>query len=134
MTVRLAQMPSEHLMVNADATYLMVLIQNLLSNAHKYGASAAGIDVELATDASEASIVVLDRGVGLDDVDPEVLFHPFYRSPAAERMASGLGLGLPVCQRIVTALGGRIWARPRPGGGSEFGFALPLASESLLPD
>jgi len=100
----------------------------------EHGASAAGIDVELTTDAGEASIVVLDRGVGLDGVDPDVLFHPFYRSPAAERMASGLGLGLPVCQRIVTALGGRIWARPRPGGGSEFGFALPLASESLLPD
>jgi two-component system sensor kinase FixL len=45
----------------------------------------------------------------------------------AQRTAGGLGLGLPVCDRIVAALGGRMWAASREGGGSEFGFALRLA-------
>ena len=45
----------------------------------------------------------------------------------AQKAAGGLGLGLPVCERIVNALGGRMWAAHRDGGGSEFGFALPIA-------
>ena len=75
----------------------------------------------------EARVRVLDRGLGLGDTDTARLFSPFYRSSEAQRTASGLGLGLPVCERIVTALGGRMWANARDGGGAEFGFALPLA-------
>jgi K+-sensing histidine kinase KdpD len=41
-------------------------------------------------------------------------------------MATGVGIGLFVCQRLVEAMGGRIWTRPREEGGSEFGFALPV--------
>ncbi|HJT63978.1 MAG TPA: ATP-binding protein, partial [Candidatus Limnocylindria bacterium] len=41
------------------------------------------------------------------------------------RMATGIGIGLFVSQRLVEAMGGRIWTRPRDGGGTEFGFALP---------
>ena len=38
--------------------------------------------------------------------------------------ASGAGIGLFVCARLIRAMGGRIWASPRPEGGAEFGFAL----------
>jgi signal transduction histidine kinase len=70
---------------------------------------------------------VLDRGLGLADADIARLFSPFYRTTEAQKTAGGLGLGLAVCERIVRALGGRMWAARRDGGGSEFGFALPLA-------
>jgi two-component system sensor kinase FixL len=43
-----------------------------------------------------------------------------------------LGIGLSVCQRVIDSLGGRIWARPREGGGTEAGFALPQAE--VAPD
>jgi signal transduction histidine kinase len=36
-------------------------------------------------------------------------------------------VGRAACRRVVESLSGRIWAEPRDGGGSEFGFALPLA-------
>ncbi len=129
-TVRLTLAPGRHVVVEADRTHLVLLLQNLLINAHKYGGdSGAPIDVEVRAMAGEATVLVLDRGIGLGEGDHEILFAPFYRSKDAQRAASGLGLGLSVCQRIVSAFGGRIWARPRDGGGSEFGFAIPLAPE-----
>lgn len=125
--IRFVEVPGHHVVVEADRTHLVLLLQNLLTNAHKYGGADGPIEVALETVDDEARVRVLDRGLGLGDVDPGQLFSPFYRSSDAQRTASGLGLGLPVCDRIVTALRGRMWARPREGGGAEFGFALPLA-------
>lgn len=67
-----------------------------------------------------------DRGIGFGDIAPEMLFEPFYRSKEAREAASGLGIGLALCKRIVGVLGGRIWAKPRDGGGAEISFALPI--------
>jgi len=61
------------------------------------------------------------------------LFSLFYRSPTTAATASGAGIGLFVCDRLVRAMGGRIWARRRAEGGSEFGFALrAVADDELL--
>ncbi len=125
--IRFAEVPGHHVVVEADRTHLVLLLQNLLTNAHKYGGAHGAIEVALDTVDDEARVRVMDRGLGLDDADLARLFSPFYRSSEAQRTASGLGLGLPVCDRIVTALGGRMWAKAREGGGAEFGFALPLA-------
>ena len=125
--IRFLEVPGHHVVVEADRTHLVLLLQNLLTNAHKYGSADGAIEVSLETVDDEARVRVLDRGFGLGDADPARLFSPFYRSSEAQRTASGLGLGLPVCDRIVTALGGRMWANARDGGGAEFGFALPLA-------
>jgi PAS domain S-box-containing protein len=125
--IRFSEVPGHHVVVDADRTQLVLLLQNLLTNAHKYGGTDGPIDVSLTSTDDEAHVRVLDRGLGLDDADIARLFTPFYRSSEAQRTAGGLGLGLPVCDRIVTALGGRMWAAAREGGGAEFGFALPLA-------
>jgi two-component system sensor histidine kinase KdpD len=53
---------------------------------------------------------------------------PFYRSPTAKKRANGIGVGLAVCKRVVDSHGGQIWAKARAGGGSEFGFSLPIRS------
>lgn len=123
-----------NLVVDADTTYLTLLLQNLLTNAIKYSAAAAPIDVDIQANAVEAQVRVLDRGLGIDGIAQDALFAPFYRSAEARNTAPGLGLGLAVCQRIVVAMDGRIWAHPREGGGSEFGFRIPLSDGSDLTD
>jgi two-component system sensor histidine kinase KdpD len=119
--------------VEAEATHLELLLENLLSNAVKYSPAGAPVDVRVATAGREARVKVLDRGIGLGDISPEELFEPFHRSATAIDTANGLGIGLALCQRSVEALGGRIWARPRRGGGAEVGFALPVPPESPEP-
>jgi PAS domain S-box-containing protein len=116
-----------HLIVEADRPYLDLILENLLGNAVKYSPPEAPIEVAIRATDVEAQVAVLDRGIGLEDSDIEQLFTAFYRSEPARNRAAGLGIGLAACKRVVESLGGRVWARPRDGGGAEFGFALPLA-------
>jgi signal transduction histidine kinase len=113
--------------VAGDATYVEQVARNLLSNAAKYSPPDGKIEVQLGVegkDGDEITVRVLDRGDGFASGEVDDLFELFYRSPATAAQASGAGIGLFVCRRLVTAMGGRIWARPRPRGGAEFGFAL----------
>ena len=103
-------------------------MRNLLSNAAKYG--GAGSTVTVVAEPSEARatgeviVRVLDDGPGFPADETNRLFELFYRSPGTAGSAGGAGIGLFVCARLIAAMGGRIWARPREGGGAEFGFAL----------
>ena len=114
------------LIVDADRTNIELLIENLLSNADKYSPPTTDIDVVLQVKGREAQVLVLDRGIGLAEEDADALFAPFYRAVTAKKQANGIGVGLAVCKRVIESHGGRIWAKPRDGGGSEFGFALPI--------
>ena len=119
--------------IEGDDTYITLLLENLLNNAVKYSPHGSPVEVEITTAGDEVMVEVLDRGIGLDDVDTGRLFEPFFRAEPARTAANGLGIGLALCQRIVAALGGRIWARPRDGGGAAVGFALPVAPEISEP-
>ncbi|HTK44416.1 MAG TPA: ATP-binding protein [Patescibacteria group bacterium] len=116
-----------HLIVEADRPYLDLILENLVGNALKYSPPESPVEVTIGATDIEAQVTVLDRGIGLQGTDSEQLFSAFYRSESARSHAAGLGIGLAACKRVVESLGGRVWARPRDGGGSEFGFALPLA-------
>jgi two-component system, OmpR family, sensor histidine kinase VicK len=118
-----------HHIVEADRTYLELLMDNLLSNAHKYSPPGARIEVVYQVVDREALIVVLDHGIGMSEAEAARLFASSYRIEAAKKRANGLGVGLAVCKQVAETQGGRIWARPRASGGSEVGFALPLAAD-----
>ena len=77
----------------------------------------------------EVIVRVLDDGPGFPIEETERLFELFYRSPGTATIAGGAGIGLFVCARLIRAMGGRIWAKPRQDRGAEFGFALPELDE-----
>ena len=120
--------------VEAEPTYVQQIARNLLSNALKYG-RAIGKPIEVVVVQTEQWIEtrVLDRGVGFGPGDSERLFTLFYRNPKVVRSAPGAGIGLYVCRLLAEAMGGTVWARMRPGGGAEFGFALPVISDDQEP-
>jgi PAS domain S-box-containing protein len=115
--------------VAGDATYVEQVVRNLLANAMKYGGPDA-VAMITATEADgEVQVRVLDNGPGFPEEDVERLFQLYYRSPSIARTVSGSGIGLFVCSRLIQAMGGRVWARNRPAGGAEFGFALRAMAE-----
>lgn len=120
--------PLEQLIVDADDTYLELLMQNYLSNADKYSPPDRDIDIVVRSADGEAQVLVLDRGIGFGDAPADSLFAPFYRAEVAKMKANGIGVGLAVCKRVIEAHDGRVWAEPRDGGGAVFGFGLPIAA------
>ena len=115
--------------VVASKEYIVHILSNLLENAEKFTSRDSPIEVEMRRDGDEVAVRVLDRGIGLKPEEVESIFEPFYRSPRVDKVSSGVGIGLTVSKRLVEAMGGRIWAAPRDGGGSEFGFALATAPD-----
>jgi hypothetical protein len=115
-----------------EPVFLTLVLDNLLANAHKYSPGDSPIDVEVVNPGDgTVSVHVLDRGIGLNDDELESVFTAFYRSPDAQAHASGMGLGLAVCERAMAAQAGSVSARQRPGGGSEFVMTLPAADPGV---
>jgi two-component system sensor histidine kinase KdpD len=117
--------------VMANPTYIELVLENLIGNGIKYSANDTVIDIAVRREGKGASVVISDRGIGIDDEQAERLFEAFYRSKQARSLASGVGIGLAVCKRVIEVQDGRIWGRPREGGGSEFGFLLQEAPDTL---
>ena len=111
--------------VSGDETSITQVLRNLLSNAAKYSAGTAPVTAVVELDAEGVAVRVRDEGPGIDPLEAEAIFDPFFRSPSTAKMAGGAGIGLYVSRRLVGAMNGRIWASARPGGGSEFSFVLP---------
>jgi signal transduction histidine kinase len=116
--------------VAGDETYVEQVVRNLVGNAAKYGGRVGGVEVIIeAEDGDEVSVRVLDEGPGFDDTERDRLFELFFRGAKTSSTTAGAGIGLFVCRALIEAMGGRIWGHPRPAGGAEFGFALPVFAE-----
>jgi signal transduction histidine kinase len=113
--------------VVGDATALRSALQNLISNAIKYGGEARWVRVSAKPLAHQATrITVEDRGLGITPEDRQHVFEPFYRGrEAVERQIQGSGLGLHLVRRIVEAHGGAVSVHSEPGRGSTFTVDLP---------
>ncbi|HEX5012790.1 MAG TPA: PAS domain S-box protein [Candidatus Limnocylindrales bacterium] len=113
----------------ADPTYVEQVIRNLLSNAAKYGGPGTTVRVAVDADADEVMVTVTDDGPGFPAEEADRVFDLFFRSQRTAAAASGAGIGLFVCARLIRAMGGRIWAKPGQTGGAEFGFTLRVMTD-----
>lgn len=110
----------------ADAEQLERCVTNLLTNALKYSAPDAPVQVRLSRTASHMKLEVIDRGIGIAPEDQKQIFTRYYRTAASRGHAEGLGLGLYITRMIVQAHGGHIDVRSEVGKGSTFSLILPL--------
>jgi len=113
-----------------DPARVEQVLQNLVTNASKYGPEEGRIDLEAervdGPEGGSLRISVTDDGPGLASPDRERVFEPWLRL-APDAGPPGLGVGLAICRAIVLAHGGTIHAEPAPGRGARFVFTLPAA-------
>ena len=101
------------------------VVENLLSNAFKFGAGKP-VTVRLRSHGGTAWLDVQDQGIGMEPDHQERIFGRFEQIVAQHR-GGGFGVGLWVANRLVLAMGGGIAVSSSPGEGSTFTVMLPLA-------
>ena len=123
-------------MLIGDPARLRQILLNLASNAVKFtSAGEVALSAELTALPGGASqegkvalrFAVTDTGIGIEPTTQSKLFQPFSQADASTtRRFGGTGLGLAICQRLVSAMGGRIQLDSVPGSGSTFSFTVTL--------
>ena len=113
--------------VNANAEYLQQVLNNLLSNAHKFSPDAERSPCGCGGQQGEVYIAIADEGIGLDESQLPYIFDRFYQAESGiDRRFPGMGLGLSLAQQIIERHGGRIWAESAGfGQGVTITFTLP---------
>jgi PAS domain S-box-containing protein len=119
-------------LVNADATQLTQLFQNLISNAIKFRREEPlQIHVGVKRINGKWLFSVRDNGMGIDTQYLNRIFIIFQRLHSRAEYP-GTGIGLAVCKKIVERHRGTLWAESQPGRGSTFYFTLPQSADNLL--
>jgi PAS domain S-box-containing protein len=118
--------------IQADSRQLEQVFVNLYLNA--IDAMPEGgklrVDAKIAESDGVAPVAVMtvaDSGFGIEEVDLPKIFQPFFTA----KKRRGMGLGLPICQRIVNNHGGRIEVESQRGTGTTFKIYLPLGRTAV---
>ncbi|MEM8523859.1 MAG: ATP-binding protein [Bacteroidota bacterium] len=116
--------------VNVDELKLRQVLNNLLSNAIKY-TETGYIIFEIQKSESDLLFVVKDTGIGIKEVQQEVIFDRFQQ--VENGIAVGTGLGLAISKGLAELMNGEIWVESKWQQGSTFYFRIPyqLTRESI---
>lgn len=113
--------------VQAGATDLAVMLDNVLSNAITY-TEAGSVSVSVEADDDTVTLRVTDTGIGIPPEDVERVFERFYRvDRARSRTSGGTGLGLSLVRNIAQRAGGSASIVSEPGVGTTVTLSLPRA-------
>jgi two-component system sensor histidine kinase VicK len=120
-------------LVNGDRDRLQQVLGNYLSNALKFSPSSEPIKVGLTLEVGAVRVQVTDYGPGLSAEQQRRVWERFYQSPLTPIQngeKKGLGLGLYICQQLVSRQQGQVGVTCTQEEGTTFWFSLPLLSSS----
>jgi two-component system sensor histidine kinase KdpD len=127
-------LPADLPLVKCDAMLIERVLGNLVENATKYTPPGTTIGIAATREEAAVRVEVWDEGPGLPPGQERAIFAQFARGQK-ESAVPGMGLGLAICEAIVEAHGGKIWAENRVPQGARFVFTLPLeAQPSVEPE
>ena len=115
--------PEEMIPIAGDPERLRQVFCNLLDNAAKHGGSGKRIDVSLQTAGEEAVIRIRDYGPGVPPAELPLIKNKFYKGSSKAR---GSGIGLAVCEEIVTRHEGKLEVGNAERGGFVVTIRLPI--------
>ena len=113
-----------------DRLALEQIIDNLISNAIKYGAGTP-VDISAELLGEQVCIQIRDHGGGIPADDRERVFGRFERAVGRDERRSGFGVGLWVVRQLTEAMGGAVLVGDTPGGGASFAVSLPRYAEAM---
>lgn len=128
--------PEEPVLASMDAMLIEQVLYNLMDNAVIHGLCTDLIRITVEYENEQVTVRVRDNGRGIAPVLLPVLFDGVHRFSGVGEMdnSRGMGIGLSVCNTIIVAHNGRMWARNLPEGGAEFCFTLPAVEYSNMED
>lgn len=119
---------AEPLTVTVDRDRITQALDNLLSNALKYGACGTPVVVTTERRAHEVAVAIGNEGDGIAQEALPRLFQRFQRGVNGRLEAiSGIGLGLYITRGVIEAHGGQIHVESTPGARTTFSFTVPSA-------
>ncbi len=123
---RLKKESESPVVVFADREKIRQVLNNLVSNAIKYGKVGGEVVASVyQTDGKRILIEITDDGVGIPEAELSRVFERFYRTEAGRSMdLTGSGLGLAICKHIIEAHGQAIHVRSTEQVGTTFGFTI----------
>jgi len=122
-------------LVTTDRQKLLVLFENLISNAISYSQEGGSVEVDGVRSGSTIDIRVVDHGIGIrEDALPHI-FEEYFRSREAARFnRSSTGLGLAIVKEIASHLDLRISVESAEGTGTTFRASIPIAGPGNLKE
>lgn len=121
--------------VSADRTRFKQVLLNLMSNAVKYNREGGSINLSTATTSRGVlRFRVSDTGIGISKGREEDVFRPFVRLEPKSATATGTGIGLSICRRLVEAMDGTLGFESELGVGSTFWVELPNSTASVATE
>ncbi len=115
----------DNCVVFADPKRLRQVLNNLLSNAVKYNNDGGTIEVRWSSELQRVQISVQDNGIGIAPEAISRLFTPFERLESTYSGRNGAGIGLALCQHLMTAMQGQIEIDTELGRGTTVRIELP---------
>lgn len=120
--------------INSDANKLIQIINVLLGNAVKF-TERGSIEMTSQLLVKEKQVwlyfKIVDTGIGISEKDIELIKQPFTQvDSASTRRFGGIGLGLNICQQLVTLLDGQLSMESQKGRGSSFSVEIPVSVSS----
>jgi signal transduction histidine kinase/ActR/RegA family two-component response regulator len=117
--------------IESDELRFKQVMLNLLSNAVKFTPNGGRVAVRAVRTGQRLAVTVTDSGIGIAQEDRERIFESFQQGQRGPSREEGTGLGLTLCRRIVTLMGGTMSLQTEVGVGSTFGFTVPLQTTSV---
>jgi len=122
-------------LVHANTGRLEQVVTNLLANAIKFTDAGSHDDRARVGELDRVRLSVQDTGIGISPEHLSQIFQPFHQiDNQITRRYGGAGLGLAICQRLVSLMNGTLAVASTPGAGSTFSCELRVAPAGVLKE
>lgn len=123
--------PAEMLLVPMDSILIEQVLINLMENAVIHGGTTTKLHLTVTTTGEDAIFSAEDNGQGIDEHLLPDIFQGMLNTQSGHSSDNkrNMGMGLSVCQAIISAHNGTIKAENIPDGGAKFSFSLPLRKD-----